>query len=294
MSDRLQELTVFVRTAESGSFSRAGRELGLSQPSVSRIVNELEARLGIKLLLRTTRRVAPTEAGTTFLERAKQVLADLEAAEDAARGIDSLRGLIRVAMPVTFGVRIVIPLLQPFLAANHLLRLDFVIADARTDLIAEGVDVAIRLGDLTSSGFGARRLAVGARFPVASARYVAARGQPIVPSDLLGHDCIFGPGPASRRGWSFMRNGAAVSIELEPRISIDSSEGMMACVRAGFGVALVSEWMCRDDLASGDVVRVMGDFEVAPLAVHAVYPAGPHPSAKVRALVEYLSRELAR
>lgn len=164
MSDRLQELTVFVRTAESGSFSRAGRELGLSQPSVSRIVNELEARLGIKLLLRTTRRVAPTEAGTTFLERAKQVLADLEAAEDAARGIDSLRGLIRVAMPVTFGVRIVIPLLQPFLAANHLLRLDFVIADARTDLIAEGVDVAIRLGDLTSSGFGRGALLSGPGF----------------------------------------------------------------------------------------------------------------------------------
>jgi DNA-binding transcriptional LysR family regulator len=294
MSDRLQELTVFVRTAESGSFSRAGRELGLSQPSVSRIVNELEARLGVKLLLRTTRRVAPTEAGNAFLERAKQVLADVEAAEDAARGIDSLRGLVRMALPITFGIRSVIPVLRPFLAANPLLRLDLVMADVRTDLIAEGVDVAIRLGELTSSGFGARRLAIGARLLVAASGYVAARGEPRTPAELLAHDCIFGPGPASRRSWAFLCDGAAVSVELEPRINVDSGEGMMACIRAGFGVGIASEWMCRDDLASGAVVRVMRDFELAPVAVHAVYPGGPHPSAKVRALVEYLAGALAR
>ena len=294
MSDRLQELTVFVRTAESGSFSRAGRELGLSQPSVSRIVNELEARLGVKLLLRTTRRVAPTKAGIAFLERAKQVLADVEAAEDAARGVDSLRGLIRIALPVTFGVRIVIPLLQPFLAANPLLRLDLVMADVRADLVAEGVDVAIRLGELTASGFGARRLAVGARFPVASSAYVAARGEPKTPADLLAHDCVLGRGPTSRRSWVFLRDGAAVSVEVEPRLNVDSGEGMMACIRAGLGIGIGSEWMCGDDLASGAVVRVMRDFELPPVAVHAVYPAGPHPSAKVRALVDHLARELGR
>src|SRR5579863_775496 len=115
MSDRLQQLTAFVRTTESGSFSRAARELGLTQPSISRIVSELETRLGVTLLLRSTRRVTPTDAGLIFLERAKQVLLDLESAEGAARGIDSLRGLIRVALPVTFGVREVVPRLPSFL-----------------------------------------------------------------------------------------------------------------------------------------------------------------------------------
>ena len=116
MADRWQELIVFVRAAESGSFSRASRELGLSQPSVSRIVGELERRLGVTLLLRSTRRVTLTDAGAAFLDRARQILFDLDTAEDAARGVDSLRGLIRIAMPVTFGLRQVIPALPPVLA----------------------------------------------------------------------------------------------------------------------------------------------------------------------------------
>lgn len=124
MSDRLQELAVFVRAAESGSFSRAGRELGLSQPSVSRIIGELEARLGITLLLRTTRRVAVTDAGALFLDRAREILAEIEDAEDAARGIDSLRGIIRLALPVVYGTREIIPRLPRFLALHPLLRVE--------------------------------------------------------------------------------------------------------------------------------------------------------------------------
>src|SRR5690242_5144552 len=124
MSDRLQELTVFVRAAESGSFSRAARELRLSQPSVSRIMSELEARLGVKLLLRTTRHVSLTDAGAVFLDRARQVLAELEDAEDAARGVDSLRGTIRLAMPILYGTREVIPRLTEFLRRHPLLRVE--------------------------------------------------------------------------------------------------------------------------------------------------------------------------
>jgi DNA-binding transcriptional LysR family regulator len=133
MGDRLQELTVFVRAAEGGSFSRAGRELGLSQPSVSRIVGELEERLGVTLLLRTTRRITVTDAGALFLERAREILANVEDAEDAARGVDSLRGLIRVAIPVIYGTREVIPRLAAFLATHPLLRVE--LTSARISLL---------------------------------------------------------------------------------------------------------------------------------------------------------------
>lgn len=293
MSDRLQELAVFVRIAERGSFSRAANELGLSQPSVSRIVNELEARLGVKLLLRTTRQVTVTEAGAAFLERARQLLHDLEAAEDSARGIDSLRGLIRIALPVTFGTRKLVPLLQPFLAAHPLLRLDLIMSDDRQDLVAEGVDVAIRLGELSSSGFGARRLATSRRLVIASPAYLALRGIPLAPADLATHDCLFGPGITARQSWSFQHDGAAMSVELEGRINTTSGEGMMACVKAGLGIAVASEWMCGADLASGSVVQILDNFKLTPAIVHAVYPAGPHPSAKVRALVDHLVVALA-
>jgi DNA-binding transcriptional LysR family regulator len=294
MSDRLQELTVFVRTAESGSFSRAARELGLSQPSVSRIVGELEARLGVKLLLRTTRRVVPTEAGSTFLRRARQVLHELGEAEDAARGTDSLRGVIRIAMPVTFGVREVIPHLSAFLAAHPLLRLELMMSDERQDLVAEGVDMAIRFGQLSDSGFGARRLATAPRLLVASPAYLDQRGIPATPAELSSHDCIFGPGGSWRRSWSFRHDGAVLSVEVEGRIQVASGEGVTACAKAGLGLAMASAWMCRAELDSGALVAVLGDYALEPVDVHAVFPGGPHPSAKLRALVDHLAAVLAR
>src|SRR5215475_8973707 len=172
MSDRLQELAVFVRAAESGSFSRAARELGLSQPSVSRIISELEARLGVTLLLRTTRRISLTDAGTLFLERARDILFDIENAEDAARGLDSLRGVVRLVIPVIYGTREIIPRLAKFLAIHPLLRLELSVADDRQDLVAEGADVAIRMGELDDSSFGARRLVTLQRMLVASPAYL--------------------------------------------------------------------------------------------------------------------------
>ncbi len=294
MSDRLQELIVFVRAAESGSFSQAARSLNLSQPSVSRIVSELEGRLGVKLLLRTARRVTPTETGIGLLDRARQRLADLEAAEEAARGIDSLNGTIRIALPVTFGTREVIPRLSAFLEAHPRLRLDLVMSDDRQDLVAEGIDVAIRLGSLAASGFGARRLASSRRFLIAAPAYLAARGEPRSPADLAGHACIVGPGVAARPSWAFSGERGAVTIEPDARIACTSGEGVMAFIRAGMGVGVASEWMCRPDLDAGSVVPTMTDYGLAPIEVHAVFPGGPRPSTKVRALVDHLARELSQ
>src|SRR5258708_1251256 len=193
MSDRLQELAVFVRAAESGSFSRAARELGLSQPSVSRIIGELETRLGATLLLRTTRRITVTDAGATFLERSREILAEIEDPEDAAPPIDSLRGTIRLAIPVVYGTREVIPRLAKFLALHPLLHVELSVADHRQDLVAEGADIAIRTGDLDDSAFGARRLQTLQMMLVATPSYLAAPGVPKTPADLPPHDSLSAP-----------------------------------------------------------------------------------------------------
>jgi len=293
MSDRLLELNAFVRAAETGSFSRVAREFGVSQPSVSRMVASLEARLGVKLLLRTTRQVSTTDAGAALLERARHVLGELDDAMDAARGVDSLGGALRVAMPGAFGTREVIPRLPGFLAQHPQLRIELLISDRTDDLVAEGVEMALRLGHLADSGFGARLLATASRFAVAAPAYLAKRGHPRTLADLSGHDCIVGPGFSGRRGWSFRRSGAVTSLAVEGRVKVASAEGVIACVKAGLGIAVASQWMCRAELATGELVPILHDYQLDPVDVHAVYPGGRRPSIKVRAFSDYLAAQLA-
>jgi DNA-binding transcriptional LysR family regulator len=289
MADRFQELAVFVRAAESGSFSQAGRDLGLSQPSVSRIIGELEARLGARLLLRSTRQIALTDAGALFLDRARELLADLEDAEDAARGIDSLRGTIRLAIPVVYGTREIIPRLSEFLRIHPLLKVEMTVSDARQDLVAEGADVAIRLGELEDSAYGARKLAILERTLVAAPGYIEARGVPKSPADLKHHDCIFGPGGFGRTHWVFHRGQRKIVVEVQGRINTNSGPGVFASALAGLGIAMASTVMFSAEVAEGKLVTLLPAYSLEPVPVHAVFPAGAHPSAKVRALVDYLS-----
>ena len=292
MSDRLQELTVFVRAAEGGSFSRAGRELNLSQPSVSRIVSELERRLGVKLLLRSTRSVSLTDAGTVFLDRARAVLAEIEEAEDAARGADSLRGTIRLALPMMYGVREIIPRLPDFLAAHPLMRIEMTVRDELQNLVAEGVDIAIRLGTPADSAYGAKKLATLDRFLVAAPRYLADRGTPTRPADMAGHDCIIFPGGSGRGAWSFKKGNSVISVDVRGRIITNSAPGTLASALAGLGIAMASSVLCRDELEAGSLVRLLPGYALDSIDVHAIFPAGPKPSAKARALADYLAANI--
>jgi DNA-binding transcriptional LysR family regulator len=292
MSDRLQELAVFIRAADSGSFSRTARGLGLSQPSVSRIVGELEERLGVTLLLRTTRRITLTHAGELFLERAREILAGLEEAEDAARGLDSLRGLIRLALPVIYGTREVIPRLAEFLAMHPQLRVEMTVSDERQDLVAEGADVAIRLGKLDDSAFGARKLGSLERLLVASPAYLKARSTPKTPADLIAHDCIVGPRAFSSAGWTFRKGDSVISVDVSGRIYTDSGPGVFTGVMAGLGIAIVSTAMCAAEVRAKQLVPLLRDYALDPIDVHAVFPGGPRPSAKVRAFVDFLAERL--
>jgi DNA-binding transcriptional LysR family regulator len=175
MNDRLHQLALFVRTVETGSFSKAGRELGLTQPSVSRAIAALERRLGVKLLTRTTRQISTTDAGQALLGRAREAMAAIDDAEDAARGADRLSGLLRVALPTTYGARQIVPLIPAFLARHPELKIDLMMSDRYENLIAEGADLALRLGELPDSSFVTRKLASARRLFVAAPSYLASR-----------------------------------------------------------------------------------------------------------------------
>lgn len=294
MSDRWQEMTVFVRVAESGSLSRAARELKLSQPSVSRIVGTLEARLGTTLLLRTTRSISLTEAGALYLARARDLLAEMEEAEQATRGVDSLHGVIRIAMPVLYGTRAVIPALATFLPRHPDLRIEMIMSDGRQNLITDGVDVAIRLGvgPLEDSTFGARKLGLVERLVVAAPAYLSTHGVPATPAELGPHDCIVQHGLFGRESWRFTHNQTVTCVNVHAKLWINSAPGVLAAAVAGLGIALATSVMAGEELRTGQLTRLLQPYQLDPAEVYAVFPAGPKPSAKVRAIVDHLESSL--
>lgn len=172
------------------------------------------------------------------------------------------------------------------------MKVELVISDRTDDLVAEGADMALRLGRPVDSGIGARLLASAPRLVIAAPAYLAQRGAPETLADLSQHDCIVGPGLSGRSGWSFTRAGAVTSVVVEGRVQVASAEGVMACVRAALGIAVVSRWMCRAELQRGDVRQILPDYELDSVDEHALYPAGPGPSPKVRAFSDYLAAEL--
>jgi DNA-binding transcriptional LysR family regulator len=292
MSDRLLALRTFVRTAHSGSFSRAGRELGLSQPSISRILAQLESEVGARLLVRTTRAVALTEAGADYLARIEPLLSALEEADHAARGTGELRGLLRIALSSSFGVREVIPRLPEFLKRHPALRIDLSINDQRQDLVADGVDVALRLGVLSDSSAVARKIGEAPRVVVASPAYLQRRGRPRDPADLAAHVVIVGPGGTSLNAWTFLRDGRRLSVRVEGRLTTPANEGAVAGAVAGLGVTLTSTWGCRAEIERGDLVPLLEDWEMDPVEAHALFPAGRAASPAARAFVDYLAPQL--
>ena len=258
------------------------------------MVASLEARLGVKLLLRTTRKVALTDAGRTLLERARPILGDLDDAENAARGTDSLRGKLRVALSGAFGIREVIPRLPGFAEQHPELSIELLMSDRREDLVAEGADIALRLGPLGDSGFGALLLGKAPRFAVASPSYLARRGTPQTPADLSRHECILVSGLSGRTSWSFASAGRATSVTVAGPIKIASADGVVACAKAGLGIAFASRWMCRAELEAGELVTILGNYQLDGVELHAVYPGGRRPSLKARVFSDYLAAQLKR
>ena len=293
MNDRLLQLALFVRTVESGSFSKAAREFGLSQPSVSRAIAALERRLGVKLLVRTTRQVSPTDAGEALLGRARDALLAIDDAESAARGADRLSGLLRVALPPEYAVRRIVPLLPAFFDRHPLLKIDLLMSDRYENLIAEGADLALRIGDLPDSSFVARKLESARRLFIAAPSYLARRGAPSSLVDLARHDLISGPIGAGDEIWVARRGEHVERQALNPRIRTRSATGVVACAAAGLGIASASIWMSAAALAAGEVVEILAEYALDPVQAYVIFPAGRRPSQRARAFSDYLEQALA-
>jgi DNA-binding transcriptional LysR family regulator len=277
MNDRLQQLALFVRTVETGSFSRAAREFGLTQPSASRAVAALEERLGVKLIARTTRQLSATDA------------------ENAARGAERISGALRVALPTTYGARRIAPLLPAFLDRHPQLTIDLMMSDRYENLIAEGAELALRVGEQPDSSFVARKLESARRLFIAAPSYLARRGAPKRLADLAEHDLI-GGGPAApgERSWAARRNGRTEIVAVEPRVRARSAAGAVACASLGLGVAVASIWMCAEELASGVLAEVLTDYALDPMVAFVVFPAGRRPSRKARVFADYLEQALTQ
>jgi DNA-binding transcriptional LysR family regulator len=232
--DRLREMEIFIRVVETGSFSAAGRDFNLGQPSVSKTIAALEERLGARLLVRSTRQLSPTEAGTAYYERASRVVAEANEAEAAAQGAGAgIEGRLRISAPVTFGRLHLVPKLGEFFEANPRVRLELVMDDRIVDLVAESIDAALRLGALTDSALKARKLAQADRVVIASPAYLARKGTPLTPADLLGHYGIVYGQNSGGQEWLFRRGSSEIPIRIQPRLTLSAAEGVREAVLAG-------------------------------------------------------------
>ena len=298
--DRLAAMQSFVRVVESGSFSAVAREARATQSAVSKQVAALERALGAKLLSRTTRSLALTEDGERYFEQARRLVAEIAEAESALRhGERQLSGWLRVAASVGYGRLKLLPLVKSFLAAHPDVKIDLRLNDGFIDLVEEGIDVAVRIGELADSSLVARRIDTTQRALIASRKYLRSLPKglkaPRVPEDLLRHNCIVYSELATQNAWTFTAGpgapvaaGTSVTIRAQGNLQTNSSEVVRASVLAGMGIGFAPIWLFGDELASGELRVLLPDWPAPPLPVHLVSPPQRRHSAKVRAFAQHV------
>jgi DNA-binding transcriptional LysR family regulator len=290
--DRADGLAVFAEVAERGSFAGAARRLKRSPAAVTRAVAEVEARLGVRLLNRTTRAVSLTEAGERLLAGAKRVLADLDEIERAAAGQGKApRGELRVTAPILFGRLHVLPIVTEFLGRFPDVTVALTLLDRTVDLVEEGLDVAVRIGPLSESSAVASRVGALHRIVVASPDYLAKHGTPRSPAELGSHTIIAFSGVER---WSFRDHDGETSVAIKPRLAVSTAEAEVDAARAGFGVARVLSYQAADDIVHGSLRRVLQAYEGDELPIHLFYPGGRHPPPKLRAFLDFTRPRLQR
>lgn len=291
--DRLQAMATYVQVVQTGSFSAAARVLRLGQPAVSKTIAQLEQHLQVRLLMRSTQGLTPTEAGLRFYERAQGVLRDVEEAELSARGAGTrLSGRLRVSAATTFARLHVIPVLPNFLAAHPDLEIDVVLDDRPIDLIGEGIDVSLRMGRLADSTLVARHLATTQRRVIATPSYLTRAGRPETPADLAAHETLVFSQQDSV--WDFLRGGQSVSVSVRGRARFSAAEGIRAAVLGDMGLTIASQWMFTPELADGRVQAVLSDWSLPDIDLWAVFPSGRMATAKARAFADFVEAAVNR
>lgn len=292
--DKLQALQALVAVADSGGFSGAARRLGVATSSVTRLLDGLEAALGSALLTRSTRRVTLTDAGAAYLEQVRRVLADLDEADGSVSdsGGEAV-GPLRVALPVTFGRLCLGPHVAGFLRQHPRITLDLLLSDAYVDLVAERVDVAVRIGTpALQPQLIVRSLAEHHRYVVAAHDYVARRGVPATPDELVAHDCLRFAYQAGPQRWQFRRGEQTFAVEVGGRLAVNNSDLLREAVLAGAGIALLPHWLVKDDVRAGRLRRLFEGYEINPqeqaISVYAAYLPNRRHSRKVQVLLDFL------
>jgi DNA-binding transcriptional LysR family regulator len=291
--DRLDAFRLFIRAAETGSFSKAAAEAGVGQPVASRVISGLEGRLGVRLFNRTTRSLSLTDAGALALDAARNLLEANEQLEAAVRGGDRAPvGLLRVSASVAFARAELAPGLPQFLAAFPHVRVDLLGRDDRVDVVAEGVDLALRLGPLEDSSLMAKKLGAYERIVVGAPALLEREGAPDEPFDLMGLRCIVFTTTPYGAVWPLERDGERRDIEVEGDVKCSNGELMRDFLVAGLGLAMVPDFLVRDQLTSGALVRVLPDWAGPPVPLHALWSGRDLPR-KARVFLDHLAPRLA-
>lgn len=292
--DRLQAMQVYARVVETGSFSKAAREFSVTQPTVTKLVAAIEERLKVRLLNRNTRGVSVTESGALYYEKCKTIVREAEEADNIVRLRQTqAQGLLRVGTSVAFGRRVVTPLALEFMAKHPQVQLDLSFEDRYTDLVANGIDVAIRMGKLADSTLGARFLGVNPWLMVASPRYLRKQGTPRKAEELSRHPALIYSSVLGDDVWRMSTpKGESITVPVAGRLRSNNLSAVLAAARNGYGIAAMPRYVASDSLKSGHVVEVLKGHTLPEQEVHAVFPSPKLVPGKVLAFIAYLQSRL--
>jgi DNA-binding transcriptional LysR family regulator len=292
--DRLKEMQTFTAVVDAGSFVKAAEELGMSKAAVSRYVADLETRLGVRLLHRTTRKLSLTEEGSVFNIRCRELLSGVEEAEaEVTSRAGAAQGLLRVNVPVTFGIQHLASLWGKFHTQHPQVRLDVTLSDRIVDVVEEGYDLAIRIAELPSSSLISKRLAKTRIVLCASPEYLASHGTPSHPAELNDHATIAYSYWSTKDAWLFEGPEGPVNITIKPWVQTNNGDTCRAIALANQGIILHPTFLIGDDLAAGRLVEILPEYRSIELGIYAIYPTRKHIAPKVRALVNFLADQFS-
>ncbi len=291
--DRLTEMQIYVAVAECEGFAAAARRLGISPPVVTRAVADLEARLGVRLLNRTTRYVRATDAGQRYLDDARRVIAAADEADEAAIGVNSEpRGHLTVTAPVLFGRIYVMPAIVDYLQRYPAAEVSALFVDRVVNLLEEGVDVALRIGELGDSSFNALRVGRVRRVLCASPDYLACQGLPENPDALTGHSIIVATSLGANVEWRFMQDKTPWVVRIKPRLSVSSNDSAIEAAVRGLGIARLMSYQVAPEIDSGKLKILLSEYETAPVPIHIVHREGRYTSTKIRSFIDLMAEQL--
>ena len=293
--DRVTGIALFLRIVETGSFSKAAMETGITQPTATKAVAAMEQRLGARLLHRSTRGVTPTEVGALYYDKCKLIAREIDEADNLATLLQSqVGGMLRISTSVAFGRRVLVPLVVRYMVLHPLVTIDLSFDDRYVNLVEQGIDLAIRMGPMADSTLGARFLGTNPWVMVAAPSYLAARGAPRSAADLSRHDCVVYSSVQGDDRWSLHTEaGDKQSVPVKGPLRSNNLSAVLAAARAGMGLAVLPWYVARESLAEGVVVRVLGDHGLPGQEIHAVFPSPKLVPLKVISFTGFLQQALA-